>query len=442
MPNSLQPERASWWLATPTSEAAVGAAGGVEGGHARRQGLGGCDKVHVRWAWRAPPSSFAGHACSPEPPPLAKQAVLSRVALEGGVHHKRLLLAPALQAGQVHGASVGGLAQAGDSFTWCATCASWTPLCVMAAHTPPSLCMPAHLQGRRCTKATWPPGKSATGSGCTLIRLFHSRMTRGSSASPLSSHSLPCRKWSGEGGQRHNLVSISQLPAACWLSQDSNLGTALNAGSLSQTAPTRTHLLQQHVERQLVRHRIVHAMVRLHQRMQCTQAWRCASGPGMQRVFHRCRRRLQTAVQVGRACPQKASAAQENAPWWTVPGQSGCLARRPAGRAKQGGCARQRCLCCRPYGQAGSRAAAMKLWQPVLVAPKAGFSVGQAAAMSTASHARQTTTHPSHTAHRPQLLPGMWPQRGCWCPGAHCSSTAADRQSVDMSHSAAGCCAK
>lgn len=58
-----------------------------------------------------PPPSFAGHACSPEPPPLAIQAVLSRVPLEGGVHHKRLLLAPALQAGQVHGASVGGLAQ-------------------------------------------------------------------------------------------------------------------------------------------------------------------------------------------------------------------------------------------------------------------------------------------------------------------------------------------
>lgn len=73
----------------------------------------------------------------------------------------------------------------------------------IAALRPATRC--PHLQGERCTKATWPPGKSTTGRGCTLTWLFHSRMTCSSSGAACSSHSLP---WGAEREEIANLASL------------------------------------------------------------------------------------------------------------------------------------------------------------------------------------------------------------------------------------------
>lgn len=122
-----------------------------------------------------------------------------------------------------------------------------------------------HLQGERCTKATWPPGKSTTGRGWTLIWLSHSRMTRSSSGTACSSHSFPWEQRGRPSGRRLRPSRLTH-PSARALA----LGASQEAGWPGQWPAIQSaahsagaHLLQQHVERQLVGHLVRHAIVRL-----------------------------------------------------------------------------------------------------------------------------------------------------------------------------------
>jgi hypothetical protein len=82
----------------------------------------------------------------------------------------------------------------------------------------------AHLQGVRCTKATWPLEKRATGSVCTVSERFHTRMARGESAraarvgqgahvSGMATVGPPNVKESGRGGARAALMTPPAAPS-------------------------------------------------------------------------------------------------------------------------------------------------------------------------------------------------------------------------------------
>lgn len=138
-------------------------------------------------AWATPPVPWVRCVPStPEAPALAVAADPGAVPLEGGVHCVGLHAVP--ECTWAHGTDGSTLS----------SCDNWPCTALVQSRKTLQLVRPdepdrnTHFQGRRCTNATWPPGKSRTGRGCRRSVALRSSVVCGSAGSASSFHSLPC----------------------------------------------------------------------------------------------------------------------------------------------------------------------------------------------------------------------------------------------------------